>query len=70
MLMIKNYRIVGILLMLLLLVTSVSAEGTSIILDNDQTTEISGTALVMCSLAVAVFAALIIIKVLILSRGE
>lgn len=58
-----------VVMFLILMITTVSAEGTSIILDNDQTTEMSGTALVMCSLGVAVFAALIIIKIIITSRG-
>lgn len=58
-----------VVMFLILMITTVSAEGTSIILDNDQTTEMSGTALVMCSLGVAVFAALIIIKIIIASRG-
>lgn len=65
------YKRLGILIILfLLLITTVSAEGTSIILDNDQTTQISGSAFVMISVAVAVFAALIIVKILLMSKGE
>jgi len=54
----------------LLLITTVSAEGTSIILDNDQTTQISGSAFVMISIAVVVFAALIIVKILLMNKGD
>jgi hypothetical protein len=65
----KYYRICGILLLCLLLITTVTAEGTSIILDSDQTTQMSGSALVMCALGLAIFAALIIIKILTMNRG-
>ena len=63
-------KIVGILLLLLLIITNVSAEGTSVILDNDQTTQISGSALIMCSVALIVFAAIILVKILLASRSE
>lgn len=66
----KYYKkLFHVILLLSLLVMTVSAEGTSIILDNDQTTEMSGTALVMCSLAVAIFAILIIVKILLAHHG-
>lgn len=66
----KYYKkLFHVILLLSLLVMTVSAEGTSIILDNDQTTEMSGTALVMCSLAVAIFAILIIVKILLAYHG-
>lgn len=65
------YKRLGIIIVsFLLLIATVSAEGTSIILDNDQTTQISGSAFVMISVAVAVFAALIIVKILLMSKGE
>lgn len=65
------YKRFGIIIIsFLLLIATVSAEGTSIILDNDQTTEISGSAFVLISVAVAIFAALIIIKILMMSKGE
>lgn len=54
----------------LLLVATVSAEGTSVILDSDHTTEISGSAFVMISVAIVVFAALIIVKILLMNKGE
>jgi len=63
-------RISIIVLSILLLVTTVSAEGTSIILDNDKTTEISGNVLVFCSVIIFIFAALIIIKIILTMRGE
>jgi len=65
----KYNRIWGILLLLLLIITTVNAEGSSIILDNDQTTQMSGSALVMCALGITIFAALIIIKILTMNRG-
>jgi len=65
-----NYkRLFGILLLLSVIITTVSAEGTSIILDNDQTTSISGSALVLISLAVTIFAILIIVKILMMGKG-
>ena len=54
----------------LLFVATVSAEGTSIILDNDQTTQISGSAFIMISIAIVVFAALIIVKILLMNKGD
>lgn len=66
-----NYkRLFGLLLLLSVMITTVSAEGTSIILDNDQTTSISGSALVVLSLAVTIFAILIIVKILMMGKGE
>jgi hypothetical protein len=62
-------RISIIVLSMLLLIITVSAEGTSIILDNDKTTEISGNVLVFCSVIIFIFAAIIIIKILTM-RGE
>ena len=65
----KYFRICGILLLLLLIITTVNAEGTSTILDNDQTTQMSGSALVLISVGIIIFAALIIIKILTMNRG-
>lgn len=62
-------RIFCSLILLLCIITTVSAEGTSIILDNDQTTSISGSALTLLSLAVVIFALVIIIKILLTTRG-
>jgi|WetSurMetagenome_2_1015567.scaffolds.fasta_scaffold441397_2 hypothetical protein len=65
------YKRLGIALTIFLsLIATVSAEGTSIILDNDQTTQISGSAFVMISVAVVVFAALIIVKILLMNKGD
>ena len=65
------YKRLGMVLTVFLsLIATVSAEGTSIILDNDQTTQISGSAFVMISVAVVVFAALIIVKILLMNKGE
>jgi len=65
------YKRLGIALTVFLsLIATVSAEGTSIILDNDQTTQISGSAFVMISVAVVVFAALIIVKILLMNKGD
>ena len=55
---------------LLLLISTVSAEGTSIILDSDHTTEISGSALIFCSVAIIIFSAIIIIKILTMGSGK
>jgi hypothetical protein len=52
-------------------VTTVHAEGTSIILDTaDKTTQFSASAYVIASLAFVVVAAFIIIKILLLRRGD
>lgn len=58
-----------ILLSVFLLVTTVCAEGTSIILDNDKTTEMSGDVLILCSIIIFVAAILIIVKIL-LTMGD
>jgi len=63
-------RLSIIITSLLLLIATVSAEGSSIILDSDHTTEISGSAFVMISIAVVVFAALIIVKILLMNKGD
>lgn len=66
----KLYKTIFItMISLLLLISNVSAQGTSIILDNDQTTSLSGNALVFCSIAIFIFAALIIIKILLMRGG-
>jgi hypothetical protein len=64
-----RYKIYSILLLLLLIITTVNAEGTSTILDNDQTTQMSGSALVLISVGIIIFAALIVIKLLTMNKG-
>ena len=54
----------------LLLITTVSAEGTVILDTTEKSTAINGEVLVLLSLGVAIFAMLIIIKILMLSRGR
>jgi len=67
----NNYKKLSIVIIsFLLLISTVSAEGTSIILDTDQTTEISGNAFIMISVAMIVFAALIIVKILLMNTGD
>jgi hypothetical protein len=65
----KYIKVFCILLLFLICISTVNAEETSIILDQDQTTDISGTALVFCSLIIVVFAAVIIIKILTSGSG-
>ena len=62
-------NIFSILFLLLCIITTVNAEGTSTILDNDQTTQMSGSALVLISVGIIIFAALIVIKLLTMNKG-
>jgi hypothetical protein len=62
-------KIFSILFLLLCIITTVNAEGTSTILDNDQTTQMSGSALVLISVGIIIFAALIVIKLLTMNKG-
>jgi|PlaIllAssembly_1097288.scaffolds.fasta_scaffold3253126_2 hypothetical protein len=63
---------ISAILIFLLLVASVNAKDTTIILDAaDKTTTFSGNAYVIASLAVAIFAILIIVKIfLMMRRGD
>lgn len=60
---------ISAILMFLFLIASVNAKDTTIILDAaDKTTIFSGNAYVIASLAVAIFAILLIVRILLMMR--